>query len=190
MKDIDLWKLFSNNFIENGMLKNIPEKILKLINFMKKIALLLLFILFTSSCQNILKAPEFKGIQNISFKQNETGQPLIVAHAAFRNPNLVGGKFQIDSIKVFVDGKFMGNLNSEVYKVPAKKSFNLPLEIDFNESFLKKNNNSLSDMLDILTKLVKDSIQVKYQGKILYVSHGLKIPYKIDYQENIKIFKK
>jgi len=156
---------------------------------MKKTALLLFLILLLGSCKKIIKAPEFKGIQNISLKQNQTGKTLIVANAVFINPNLVGGKFQIDSIKVFVNGKFMGNLNSEVYKVPSKKSFSLPLEIDFNENYLK-NNNSLSDMLDILSKLVKDSIQVKYQGKILYVSHGLKIPYKIDYQENIKIFKK
>ncbi len=151
-----------------------------------KFTYLLLFVFLFSSCKNMVKAPDFKGIKNIDIKQKENGKSVLVANAAFTNPNLVGGKFKIDNIEVFIDNKAVGKLNSEEYKVPAKKDFVVPLEIDFDKDFLKNNKGNLWDMLG---KLANNSLKVKYVGKIRYVSHGLNIPYSIDYEEEIKIFK-
>lgn len=134
----------------------------------------------------MIKAPDFKGIKNIDLKQKENGKTVLIANAEFENPNLVGGKFQVDEVKVYIDDKPLGKLNSEAYKVPAKEKFVIPLEIDFNKDFFKQNKGSFLDMLD---KLANNSLKVKYQGNIIYVSHGLNIPYPIDYEEEIKIFK-
>ncbi len=152
---------------------------------MKYIPLILLAI-FLNSCSEIIKAPEFQGIKKIDLKQSDDGKTILVANAEFKNPNLVGGKFQVDNIEVFIDEKPAGKLNSETYKVPAKKEFIVPLEIDFNNDFFKQNKGNLWDMLG---KLANNSLKVKYQGNIIYVSHGLHIPYSIDYEEEIKIFK-
>jgi LEA14-like dessication related protein len=144
------------------------------------------FVLFLSSCQNIVKSPEFKGINKISLKQKENGKTVLVANAEFSNPNLVGGKFKVDQIEVYIDNQLAGNLNSETYKVPPKKNFIIPLEIDFNKNFFTKDKKGILDLLD---KLAGNKLKVKYQGKLRYVSHGLNIPYDIDYEEDIKIFK-
>jgi len=145
----------------------------------------LVLILFLSSCQNLTKTPEFKGIEKIELRKNPSGETVIVANVLFDNPNLVGGNFKIDNVDVFIDEKFIGKVNSEIYKVPSKKSFVIPLEVNFNMEFLKQNKGNL---LGMLKNLANNTLKIKYLGKIVYVFHGLKIPYSIDHEEEIKIF--
>jgi len=149
---------------------------------MKKTILILSTIFILFSC-NMIKAPEFQGIENIDLKKNNTGNLVLVANARFHNPNLLGGKFQVKDIKVYINDKFFASLNSETYKIPTKKDFVIPLEVDFDTKYLKKDN-----ILDALNSVVNNKMKVHYKGKIYYVSHGLNIPYKVDYQQDIKIF--
>ncbi len=150
---------------------------------MKHLGLLLLIITL-SSC-NVMKAPEFTGISNIDLKKNAQGKTVLVAYAKYHNPNLLGGKFKIKDIKVFVNNEFFANLNSETYKVPSKKDFEVPLEVNFDASFFKKKGN----LLDALSNALQNKLKVQYKGKIYYVSHKLNIPYAIDYSQDVKIFK-
>jgi hypothetical protein len=148
---------------------------------MKKIAILIL-ILAINAC-NVMKAPEFKGISNIDIKINKQGKTVLVAYAKYHNPNLLGGKFKIKDIKVYVNDKFFANLNSENYKVPGKKDFEVPLEVNFDASFFKKKGN----ILDAISNALQNKLKVQYKGKIYYVSHKLNIPYAIDYTQDVKI---
>ena len=149
----------------------------------KIVAFILLSASLFISC-NMLKAPEFKGISNIDLKRNQQGKLVLIANAKFHNPNLVGGKFQMKDVKVFVNDKYFANLNADTYKVPTQKDFSIPLEVNFDKKYFTKNN-----ILDALNNLLNNQLKVKYQGKIYYVSHKLKIPYNIDYEEEIKITK-
>ena len=131
----------------------------------------------------MIKAPEFKGITGINLKKNTQGNLVLVANAKYHNPNLLGGKFQVKDIKVFVNDKYMANLNTDTYKVPTKKDFTVPLEVDFDTKYLKKDN-----LLDALNAALNNKLKVQYKGKIFYVSHGLNIPYTIDYTQEVKLF--
>lgn len=131
----------------------------------------------------MIKAPEFKGITGINLKKNTQGNLVLVANAKYHNPNLLGGKFQVKDIKVFVNNKYMANLNTDTYKVPTKKDFTVPLEVDFDTKYLKKDN-----LLDALNAALNNKLKVQYKGKIYYVSHGLNIPYTIDYTQDVKLF--
>ncbi len=148
---------------------------------MKKFLLSISVLLFFTAC-NMVKAPEFQGVSKIDFKKKDDGKLVLVAYAKYHNPNLLGGKFQVKDIKVFVDDKFFANLNSETYKVPTKKDFEIPLEVDFDAKYFKKNN-----ILDALNSLINNKLKVHYKGNIVYVSHGLNIPYPLDYQQEVKI---
>ncbi len=152
---------------------------------MKKIIILILAAYLFNAC-NMIKAPEFKGIDKIDYKIKDNGKFYLIAQAKFHNPNLVGGKFKVENIQVYADDKPVGVLNSESYKVPSKKDFVIPLEIEFDKSFFSKKNN----ILDVLNTLINNKLKVKYKGIIRYVSHGLNVPYKIDYQQDVKIYDK
>ena len=131
----------------------------------------------------MIKAPEFKGITGINLKKNTQGNLVLVANAKYHNPNLLGGKFQVKDIKVFVNDKYLANLNADTYKVPTRKDFTVPLEVDFDTKYLKKDN-----LLDALNAALYNKLKVQYKGKIYYVSHGLNIPYTIDYTQDVKLF--
>ena len=148
----------------------------------KKFTILTAILLLISAC-SMIKAPEFKGITGINLKKNTQGNLVLVANAKYHNPNLLGGKFQIKDIKVFVNDKYLANLNTDTYKVPTKKDFTVPLEVDFDKKYLKKDN-----LLDALNAALKNKLKVQYKGKIYYVSHGLNIPYTIDYTQEVKLF--
>ncbi len=149
---------------------------------MKKLSLLSLLALFILGSCNMVKAPEFKGITGIDFKKNDQGKLVLVAYAKYHNPNLLGGKFQVKDVKVYVNDKYFANLNSETYKVPTKRDFELPLEVDFDASYFKKNN-----LMDAINNLLNNKLKVQYKGKIYYVSHKLHIPYEVDYEQEVKI---
>ena len=148
---------------------------------MKRFLFIAIAILFLQAC-NLTKAPEFKGITNIDVKKNSQNKLVLVAYAKFHNPNLLGGKFKISDVKVYANDKYVANLNSETYKVPSKKDFTIPLEVEFDESYLKKSN-----LLDVLNSVLNNKLKAHYTGTIYYVSHGLNVPYKIDHTQEIKL---
>jgi len=148
---------------------------------MKKTYLILFLVGLFTAC-SMVKAPEFKGITGIDFKKNDEGKLVLVAYAKYHNPNLLGGKFKVKDVKVYVNDKYFANLNSETYKVPTKRDFELPLEVDFDASYFKKGN-----ILDAVNNLLNNKLKVKYEGKIYYVSHKLNIPYEVDYEQEVKI---
>ncbi len=149
---------------------------------MKKIYFIILIFTSLFAC-NMVKPPDFKGIDHISLKKNNTGQLVLVAYAQYHNPNLVGGKFKISDVKVFVNDKYLANLNADTYKVPSKKDFTVPLEVNFDSGYLKKSN-----LLEALNAVLNNKLKIQYKGTIYYVSHGLNIPYSIDYTQDIKVF--
>jgi len=149
---------------------------------MKKISILLL-LLFFATC-NMPQVPEFVGISKIDFKKNKQGKLVLLTHAKYHNPNLVGGTFILKDVKVFIDNKYFANVNSQDYKVPAKKDFEIPLEVDFDMNFFKKKNS----IFGALNAALKNKLTVQYNGKIYFVNMKLNIPYNIDYEQEVKIY--
>ncbi len=148
----------------------------------KRLVILWIALVFSGAC-NMIKAPKFKGIDNISLMKNEQGKLVLVAYAKFHNPNLLGGKFKVNDVKVYINDRFFANLNADTYKIPSKKDFTLPLEVDFDKSYFKKDN-----VLDALKSVIRNELKVQYKGKIYYVGAGLNIPYKVDYIQEVKLF--
>ena len=148
----------------------------------KKILVLFFAILLSNAC-DLLKSPDFVGIESVNLKKNAKGKLVLVANAKYHNPNLLGGKFKINDVKVYVNDKFFANLNAETYKVPAKKDFTVPLEVDFDKRYFKKHN-----ILDALKSAIKNKLSVQYKGKIYYVNGKLNIPYTIDYTQEVKLY--
>ncbi|HFX17519.1 MAG TPA: hypothetical protein ENK64_00055 [Flavobacteriales bacterium] len=149
---------------------------------MRNLFLLLLLVIFLTSCSSI-KSPEFVGVEQVYLKNNQGSQPVLVADAKFHNPNLLGGQFKISDIKVYANDKFLAHLNSESYKVPAKKDFIIPLEVSIDSKIFQKSN-----LLEALNAAINNQLKVSYKGSIYYVSHGLKIPYIIDYTQDVKLY--
>ncbi len=149
---------------------------------MKKLQLLIALLLL-ASCS--VKSPEFVGVKNIHIQPNQKGSFDLLADAQFHNPNLLGGKFKIDSLDVLIDNKRVSNISSKTYKVPSKKDFTIPMKIEVEKKFFIKKDN----IINMIGNLLNNKLKVKYQGKIYYVSHGLKIPYKVDEEQEIKITK-
>ena len=149
---------------------------------MKKSIIYALLLINFVAC-NMVKAPEFKEISKIDLKQNQDGKLVLVAYAKFYNPNLLSGKFEMKDIQVFVNEKFLANLNAETYKVPAKKDFEVPLEVDFDKKYFRKHN-----ILDALGSLLNNKLEVHYLGKIYYISHSIKIPYSVSKRISIVLF--
>ena len=147
--------------------------------FLKVLVVLFLFF----SC-NAVKSPEFKGVDKIDVVKKNNGKMVLVAYAQFYNPNLLGGKFKLKDVKVYVNNKFLANLNTKTYKVPVKKDFFIPLEVNLDDKFFKNDN-----LLDIVNNVLSNKLFVQYKGKIYYQSYRLNIPYVIDYKQDVKLIK-
>ncbi len=151
---------------------------------MNKKIIIVLLLLLSTACELLIKAPEFKGIESINFMQNKQGKLVLVANANYHNPNLLGGTFKVNEVKVYINDRFFANLNTDTYKVPSKKDFTVPLEVNFDRGYFKKNN-----LLDALQSALNNKLKVQYKGKIYYISSGINVPYTIDYEQDVKIFK-
>jgi len=150
---------------------------------MKKLFLILSLLSIFQSCSTF-KTPEFKGVSRVDIKKKQSGKVVLVAYAQFHNPNLLGGKFKLNELKVFVNDNFFATLNSDTYKVPVLKDFEIPLEVDFDKNFFNKKN-----ILNTINNVFQKSMNIQYKGKIYYVSKTMgKIPYNIDYTQKINPF--
>jgi hypothetical protein len=71
--------------------------------------------------------PEFLGVEKIEILESTPEYIILTANTLFKNPNAIGGKLQINSIKVFVNDSEMASVSSKNFEIPAKKDFSIPL---------------------------------------------------------------
>ena len=151
---------------------------------MKKFTILLL-ILLTTSCA-IKKKPEFIKIDGIELVEANSRTLTLKAEALFNNPNVVGGRLNTEGVNVFVNDMLMGVVSAEEFKVPAKNSFKVPLQIKINtKDLLSKDPNGF--LSGLLNSVLNKNLKVTYKGVIQFKALGFSYKYPIDKTETDKI---
>jgi hypothetical protein len=150
----------------------------------KKFTILLL-ILLTTSCA-IKKKPEFIKINGIELVEANSRTLTLKAEALFNNPNVVGGRLNTEGVNVFVNDMLMGIVSAEEFKVPAKNSFKVPLQIKINtKDLLRKDPNGF--LSGLLNSVLNKNLKVTYKGVIQFKALGFSYKYPIDKTETVKI---
>ena len=150
----------------------------------KKFTILLL-ILLTTSCA-IKKKPEFIKIDGIELVEANSRTLTLKAEALFNNPNVVGGRLNTEGVNVFVNDMLMGIVSAEEFKVPAKNSFKIPLQIKINtKDLLSKDPNGF--LSGLLNSVLNKNLKVTYKGVIQFKALGFSYKYPIDKTETVKI---
>jgi hypothetical protein len=150
----------------------------------KKFTILLL-ILLTTSCA-IKKKPEFIKIDGIELVEANSRTLTLKAEALFNNPNVVGGRLNTEGVNVFVNDMLMGIVSAEEFKVPAKNSFKVPLQIKINtKDLLRKDPNGF--LSGLLNSVLNKNLKVTYKGVIQFKALGFSYKYPIDKTETVKI---
>ena len=152
---------------------------------MKKKFTILLLILLTTSCA-VKKKPEFIKIDGIELVEANSRTLTLKAEALFNNPNVVGGRLNTEGVNVFVNDMLMGIVSAEEFKVPAKNSFKIPLQIKINtKDLLSKDPNGF--LSGLLNSVLNKNLKVTYKGVIQFKALGFSYKYPIDKTETVKI---
>jgi len=152
---------------------------------MRKILLLSTLIILFTSC-TVKEKPEFIKVENIKVETTSTKVVTLKANAVFNNPNDLGGTLNCENITVFIDGIPFGKISSEDFKVPAHKTFIIPLEIVINTGDLLKKT-SKRGLGSILNSIIENKLNVQYKGDIFYRALGFSFRYPIDITDHIKL---
>tara|TARA_R110002049_G_scaffold138450_1_gene298529 strand:+ start:4987 stop:5406 length:420 start_codon:yes stop_codon:yes gene_type:complete len=134
------------------------------------------------SC-TVNKKPEFIGLENIKVLESTSKYITITADALFINPNDIGGELQTDDIKVIVNDNEMSTVSTELFKVPAKKEFSIPLKANIPTDSLFSN----KSIGGLIGSLFSKKVKVQYRGDIKYKVLGFSYTYAVDKTEDLKI---
>ena len=148
---------------------------------MKQLIILSTICMFFSCTVN--KKPEFIGLENIKVLESTSKYITITADALFINPNDIGGELQTDDIKVIVNDNEMSTVSTELFKVPAKKEFSIPLKANIPTDSLFSN----KSIGGLIGSLFSKKVKVQYRGDIKYKVLGFSYTYAVDKTEDLKI---
>lgn len=152
---------------------------------MKKTVIFLLLFLIFYSC-SVKKAPVFLKVDDIKIINISSDTIRLGANAYFNNPNDVGGKIFTDEIKVMVNGTEVAQVSSDVFKIPARKDFAMPLKVAIPaKSVFENNKNGI--LGGLLNSILNKSVKVQFKGNLNYVVLGFKKEFIIDKTEDITI---
>ncbi|MBL4745100.1 MAG: hypothetical protein JKY08_01905 [Flavobacteriaceae bacterium] len=151
---------------------------------MKKGYIVFLF-LGLVSC-TVSEVPEFVGIENVVLQKFDGEEIELVASLKFLNPNSLGGSLKCKNIKVLVNDLNVGVLSSEVFDVPSKSEFTVPLvaKIPYHELFKSSPENLLKNLLSVV---LEQQIRVKYSGHISYTFGKLNFDYPLEFSDTISL---
>lgn len=152
---------------------------------MKKAVIFFGFFLVFFSC-SVKKSPFFLKIDDIKIINIASDTIRLGANAYFNNPNDVGGKILTDEIKVFIDGAEVAQVTSDVYKIPARKDFSIPLKIAIPTKRVFENTKN-GILGGLLNTFMKKPVKVQLKGNLNYVILGFKKEFIIDKTEEIII---
>tara|TARA_B110000902_G_C13903606_1_gene435401 strand:- start:53 stop:517 length:465 start_codon:yes stop_codon:yes gene_type:complete len=152
---------------------------------MKKKFTILLLIVLTTSCA-IKQKPEFIKIDGIQLVDANSKTLTLKADALFNNPNDVGGRLNTEGVTVYVNDILIGVVSAEEFKVPAKKDFRVPLQIEVNtKDLLNKDPNGF--LGGLLNSVLNRTLKVKYEGVIQFKTFSFSYKYPINKTETINI---
>jgi hypothetical protein len=150
----------------------------------KNFTIYFLFFL-TTSCA-LKQKPEFIKLETIEIVEANSKKITLRAEALFNNPNAVKGRMNTEGVNVSVNDILMGSIRAEEFKVPAKDTFKVPLQIEIDPiQLLNKDPDGF--LGGLLNSVIKRSLNVKYEGIINFKVMGFTYKYPISKTEIIKI---
>ena len=155
---------------------------------MKKIILLFVLSVILGSCK-VTEKPEFIKVNSVEIIDTSLSNFTILAKLQFKNKNSIGGTLQANNIHVFIDSIDVATINSELFDVPKKSEFELPLEatIPFSKVYENNKKGLLNNILNIVSS---KKINILYKGEVKYKLGAFSYDYPLSYSQEIEIIKK
>ncbi|NCT09487.1 MAG: hypothetical protein GW772_05330 [Flavobacteriia bacterium] len=152
---------------------------------MKKVVIFFGFFLIFYSC-SVKKSPVFLKVDDFKIINIASDTIRLGANAYFNNPNDVSGNIYTNNLKVFINEADVAQVSSDVYKVPARKDFAIPLKIAIpSKRFFENTKNGI--LGGLFNTLMNKPVKVQLKGKLDYVVLGFKKEFIIDKTEEIII---
>ena len=154
---------------------------------MRNIVLSLVLGFTLLSCK-VTEKPEFIEVNSIDIVDASLENFTIQANLQFKNKNSVGGSLQARNIHIFVDSLDVATITSELFEVPKKSEFEIPLTatIPFSKVYEDNKQSLLENVMNIIST---KEINVNYKGEVRYKLGAFHYDYPVDYTQNIKIKK-
>ncbi len=149
---------------------------------MKKVILFFIICFTVTSC-SVKEKPVFIAVENIKIVESNSKIIALRADALFNNPNDVKGKLSTEGIKVYVNDIEVATVSSEVFDVPAKKDFTIPLLVHVpTDSII-----SDKSLGGLIGSLFSKKVKVQYKGALNYKVFGFSHKYPVDKTEDVKL---
>ena len=134
----------------------------------------------------VTEKPEFIGVNSLKIKKVSTKEFTVLANLQFQNKNDVGGTLQAKGIHIFIDSIDVAVIDTEVFNVPKKEAFELPLQVQIPFDKIYKNNKQ--DLLENIMNIVSNKkIGILYKGVIRYEKGVFHYNYPLDYKQEISL---
>jgi hypothetical protein len=151
---------------------------------MKNLVYFSILFLLISSCA-VNKKPVFIKVDNLEVVSIGSDTIRLKAVAFFKNPNDVGGSISSEGIRIVLNGAEIANVSSEEFEIPARETFEIPLNIVIPANKVIENNKS-SGIGGLMNSILNRSIKVQFKGDLTYKILGFSNVYPIDKTEEIK----
>jgi LEA14-like dessication related protein len=139
----------------------------------------LLVAFMTFSCQKPDEDIVLRHVKDVV--ADASSDPMLKAEAVFYNPNKTSGKLKGIAVDIFVNGKKAGSIDKDYkIKIPARSEFSVPLEV-------KLNMKELGTVETLLGMLGGKKFDIRYQGNLRLLYHGVPIKVPVDYKSQIKV---
>lgn len=150
----------------------------------KKLTLLLIIAVHTSC--GVKQKPTLIKVDSIKLITANPTKIILSANALFNNPNLIGGRFITNGVKLYINDISFGKIETEEFKVPANDNFTVPLKIQIKTKDIF-NRDSGGLLNSLLSSVLNSSLNVRYKGEILFKAFGINHSYTINKTETVKI---
>jgi len=155
---------------------------------MRLYKMLILILLIFGSC-TVSEKPEFIKVNSVKIKETTVKNFTLEAKLLFFNKNDIGGTLQAHNVHIFVDSLDVAVLQSELFKVPKKEEFEVPLQVTI--PYKKVFDTNKQDLLEnIMNMILRKKVLVQYKGEITYKLGVFEYNYPLDYQQEVTIQKR
>lgn len=133
---------------------------------------IILIFIFMTGCQKP-KDLVFKNVQNISLDNLSFNNATLKMELVYYNPNTFGMELNRTDFDIFVNNNLLGHsLQDLQLKIPSRKDFTVPLQVDLDMKNLLKNG---------IMALLNKEVQVRVLGKAKIGKAGVYKTFNIDY---------
>lgn len=150
------------------------------------IVMLALLMIFTAC--DVKKDIEFQGVKNVSIVEKNRDNIKFLIHLEFYNPNIVGGSFEAKDLDFYINDLKLSQMRSDIFEVPAKENFIMPVLATIDHKALKEN--QISIITTVLSLALTSEVELHIQGDLDYKILGYSSHYPIEYSEKVKLKKK